>query len=182
MPHPLFPKFHQLRDYQPRTLDMGEMRPAAVLVPVFRRKTNQIMYTVRSKNLKKHPGQISFPGGAIDMGESPDAAALREAWEEVGLPPERVDLLGEIDSAYSPRGYHIRCFVGLCQEFDPVINAQEVDSLVEVGLDELMDERLHHVTPWQDNRVVHSFDFKNGRVWGVTGYITYRLREILKGL
>jgi len=181
MPHPVFDKLHLLNGYQPQPVPMGDRRPAAVLVPVIRRQTRQLIYTMRSQQLKQHPGQISFPGGRIDDGESPQSAAVREAWEEVGLPPDAVEVLGEIDQVYSPRGYHIRCFVGLCDDFEPVINHSEVESLVEVGLDELFDEGLHTVQPWQ-NRQVHSFAFQAGNVWGVTGHITWRLREILKNL
>ena len=179
MPHPLFPKFNELSHYQPGSLPVGDRRSAAILVPVFKRAQNQLLYTMRSQNLNKHAGQISFPGGRVDEGEAPEDAALREAWEEVGLPQKQVELLGEIDECYSPRGFHIRCFVGLCEEFQPVINTSEVEALVDVSLDELFDEKLHSVQLWKD-RPVHFFNFKNGTVWGVTGHITYRLREILK--
>lgn len=181
MPLTVLNKLNRLADYRPPTIPLGEHRASAVLVP-YLPSSQHLLYTLRSRQLKKHPGQISFPGGGIDPGESPWEAALREAWEEVGLPPERVQYLGEIDPVYSPRGYHIRCFVGLCEPFEPVLNLEEVEALVEVGIDELFDESVHEVRPWNDYADVHYFQFGQGQVWGVTGYITWRLREILKSL
>lgn len=181
MPHPIFEKLDQLKDYEPQTFDAGERRKAAVLVPLIRRNETQIIYTLRAAHLNKHAGQISFPGGAIEPGEDAWTAALREAQEEIGMEPEHVRFLGEIDNCYSPRGYHIRCFVGLVEHFEPKLDCNEVERLVEASMTELFDESLHRTEPWK-TRLVHYFDFADGLVWGVTGHITWRLRDILKDL
>jgi 8-oxo-dGTP pyrophosphatase MutT (NUDIX family) len=166
-----------LQEYAPRQRPTMAMREAAVLIPVL--PEGRLIYTLRSRNLTNHAGQISFPGGRIEPEEDAWSAALREAEEEIGLAPSAVEPLGRIDDVYSPRGFHIQCFVGLCRPFAPRLNPHEVDQLIHADLDELFDESLHETKPWK-TRLVHYFNFREGQVWGVTGYITYRLREILK--
>lgn len=175
----LMQRFHPLKDYEPVEIPIDDRCPSAVLIPVVARPHDQLIYTLRSSRLRNHAGQISFPGGRIEAGETPWQAALREADEEIGLPPEKVKFIGRIDDVFSPHGFHIACFVGLCSEFEPRVNPDEVEQLVKVDLGELFDETLHETKPWK-NRDVHYFHFNRGRVWGVTGHITYRLREILK--
>lgn len=171
----LFP----LTGYEPRVLDSMNLRGSAVLIPILKRTENQLILTLRSRHLKNHAGQVSFPGGRIEPGEQPWRAALREAEEEIGLNPREVRKCGRLDDVYSPRGFHIQCFVGLVDRFEPLLNPGEVEKLVEVDLNELFDESLHEVKPGGDYREVHYFHFKNGLVWGVTGLITYKLRQVL---
>jgi len=168
-----------LKSYHPKELHVREMRTSAVLIPIVNRQNNQLVFTLRSQNLTHHPGQISFPGGRIEENETSWDAAVREAEEEIGLPPTSVRNLGQLDDVYSPRGFHIQCFAGLVEEFQPVLNEQEVERLVCVDLDELFDDNLHEVKPWHGYSV-HYFNFKEGLVWGVTGQITYFLRQALR--
>lgn len=170
---------HPLKHYKPSKLEKRWERYGAVLIPILKEEPHYLLYTLRSQHLKKHAGQISFPGGGIDQGEHPYRAALREAHEEIGLPPEKVKVLGRIDDAFSPHGYHIRCYVGLVENFVPQLNPNEVDALIKVSLEELLDESRHEIKPWK-GRDVHFFNFAEGLVWGVTGRITYQLRETLK--
>ena len=156
------------------------MRESAVLIPVVCGKNPQILFTLRSRDLKNHAGQISFPGGVIEAGEDAQTAALREAEEEIGLDPASVDTLGRLDDVTSPHGFHIQCFVGVCPPFEPCLNPIEVEQLVVVGLDEVFDESLHEIRTMRGYDV-HFFHFENGLVWGVTGLITYRLRQVLHG-
>jgi len=167
-----------LADYRPRLLPGEGMRESAVLIPVVSGKSAQILFTLRSRHLNNHAGQISFPGGGIEPGEDPLSAALREAQEEIGLDPKTVATAGRLDDVTSPHGFHIRCYVGLCPPFEPRLNQVEVESLVVVGMDELFDEKRHEIRKWRD-RDVHFFHFEQGIVWGVTGLITYRLRQVL---
>ena len=173
--------FQTLRDHPPREIAREDRRSAAVLIPIITDKNgnfDRLVYTLRSRHLKKHPSQISFPGGMIESGESPWQAALREAHEEIGLLPESVTPMGRIDDVTSPQGFHVQCYPGVCAEFEAKLNEQEVERLVIVDREELFDKSLHE-TQQMGNRNLHFFHFREGTVWGVTGRITYDLRQIL---
>ncbi len=180
MNRPIAQKFESLARYTPSEAPVGSDGASAVLIPIMLGSPDRIILTLRSANLKHHAGQISFPGGRIEHGESPWDAALREAHEEIGLEPGSVRRLGQLDDVRSPRGFHIRCFVGLTGLFEPRLNHEEVARVIEVSWDELFDERLHEVKPYGARPRVHYFHFSNGLVWGVTGHIVYRLREVAK--
>ncbi len=158
------------------------MRCAAVMIPILKKQGFPILYTLRSRHLRHHAGQFSFPGGVVEEGETPWQAALREAHEEIGLEAAAVTRLGRISDAYSPRGYHIECFVALVDAFEPTLNEEEVERVIEVDMHQLFDSSRHAEKPWGPNpeRLVHYFEFDEGLVWGVTGKITANLREALQ--
>src|SRR3546814_16554490 len=88
--------------------------PAAVLVPVTDRAEPGVILTQRTKTLSRHPGQIAFPGGRVDPGDADvTAAALREAEEEIGLPPARVTVIGAADRYRTITGFEVTPIVGL---------------------------------------------------------------------
>lgn len=135
-----------------------------------------IPLTVRHSDLPHHPGQLSLPGGRINADETPRVAALRETYEEIGVPPERVRVLGPLSTLWVSVSNHVvRPFVGTTPtrpEFQ--LAAREVQALVEVPL-----EDLHDVTRvrWEQ-RVragvvidVPFFDFGGHQVWGATAMI-----------
>lgn len=163
-----------------RELPAKGLTRAAILVPIVASEAPYLVYTLRSEFLKHHGGQISFPGGRIEPNEDPWNAALREAQEEIGLDPANVTWMGRLDDVYSPRGYHIVCFVGRVDTLRPVVNEEEVQALLRVKLEELFDRTRHKIKPWdKDPRIpVHFFSFSSGVVWGVTGVITYLLRSV----
>src|SRR5215472_6843030 len=120
----------------------GEPTPAAVLVPLVNRESGlTVLFTERSPHLPDHPGQISFPGGRIDPGDS-DArnAALREAEEEIGLPRERVTLLGDLADYDTVTGYRVTPVVGWVEPpFEVRPHALEVADVFEVPLAFLLE-------------------------------------------
>ena len=178
----LYRRIEGLKDYQPVLMDVEERRRSAVLIPLLLDgDTPKLLYTQRSKHLKHHPGQISFPGGRLEEGETGWQAAVRESFEEIGMPPHKVQQVGRIDDVSSPRGFHVECYMGLVEPFEPVVNTNEVERIVQVDFDELFDAALHSCRPFFD-RDVHYFDFREGMVWGVTGEISFRLRNILQNL
>jgi 8-oxo-dGTP pyrophosphatase MutT (NUDIX family) len=118
----------------------GGRTDSAVLVPLFWEGGLHAVFTKRRHDLRRHAGEISFPGGRRDAGETLHQTALREAWEEVGLPSEHVDIVG----ALAPVGtfvtnYAIYPFVGLIEPgFEWVIHEREVAEVLELKLDDLV--------------------------------------------
>jgi 8-oxo-dGTP pyrophosphatase MutT (NUDIX family) len=177
---PLIDRLSPIQGHKPRKWPTVGLRGSAVLVPILEQPQPRLLYTMRAAHLKHHPSQFSFPGGRIEPGETPWHAALREAFEEIGLPASRVHKVGRIDDFFSPKGFHIQCFVARVEPFEPVINHDEVERIVTVNLDEIFERQRHEVKMWRSIKKLHYFHFDEGTVWGVTGQITYQLREILE--
>lgn len=90
---------------------------AAVLVPILQGAEPGVLLTLRTASLRAHAGQVAFPGGRIEPGDaSPEDAALREAWEEVGLDPAAVELAGRLPEHVTGTGFHITPVVGLLRD------------------------------------------------------------------
>ena len=114
------------------------LRAAAVLVPIALEPTGVRLYlTKRSSRLKHHPGQVAFPGGKLDETDAgPEAAALREAQEEIGLSPENVELLGTLQSHETVTGFDVTPVVGLLHgPFEPKPEPGEVEEVFTVPLE-----------------------------------------------
>ena len=106
-----------LADRAPATLDVPGFRPAAVLVPLLDRPAGPtLLFTRRTERVPSHKGEISFPGGARELGEDAVRAALREAEEEVGLPPRSAEPLGALDDLPSVAGYVVTPVVAAVHE------------------------------------------------------------------
>jgi 8-oxo-dGTP pyrophosphatase MutT (NUDIX family) len=109
------------------------LREAAVLVPVWQ---GRVILTKRASGLKHHPGQIAFPGGKVDAGDDGAVgAALREAWEEVGLAPANVEVLGVLPAHETVTGYRVTPVLGLVRDaFEAVPEVGEVAEVFSVSL------------------------------------------------
>jgi 8-oxo-dGTP pyrophosphatase MutT (NUDIX family) len=134
-----------------RTLDNAGFRPAAVLVPLLARPAGPtVLFTRRTESVPHHKGEISFPGGGRDPGEGAVAAALREADEEVGLAPGRVEVLGTLDDVPSIARYVVTPVVAAVAEppeaFRPA--AFEVSEPFEVPLARLLDPAIRRASLW----------------------------------
>lgn len=149
-------------------------RQAAALVLLYPGSEGPLLpLTVRRDDLPHHGGQISLPGGRIDPGESPDAAALREAREEIGIDPDRVRIVGRLSSLWVIVSNHVvQPFVGVADERPSfVLEPREVSSLVEVPLASIRDSaRLGWSHRVRDGVMVTypHFEFDGHHVWGAT--------------
>ena len=157
------------------------LRPAGVLVPVWLRPEGAVLIlTKRSSHLKHHPGQIAFPGGKVDATDaSAQAAALREAQEEIGLPPDRVRIIGALPTHETVTGFAMTPFVGLIHgPFIPVPEAGEVEEVFTVPLAHVLTparfaiERRQWMGVW---RRYYAVPYGPYYIWGATA-------RILRGL
>lgn len=165
-----------------------KLRPAAVLAPVFRRRDQySVLLTRRAEHLSSHQGQISFPGGRRDEGDASAAAnALREAQEEVGLDPQRVEVLGYLDDYPTISLYRITPVVGLIDgTFEPAIDPGEVAEAFEVPLEIALDPGSYERKTISREGVVVPFlelNWGGYRVWGATAGMLWDLCRRVNGL
>ena len=160
--------------------------PAAVLVALVDRASGMtVILTRRTSHLQDHAGQISFPGGRVEPGDGDaEATALREAQEEVGLAPDRVDLLGRLPAFMSSTGFSITPVVGVIRpplRLKP--DAFEVAEVFEVPLAFILDPANHRL----EERVVdgverrfYAFTYKDRYIWGATARVLMDLYALLR--
>ena len=162
-----------------------EIRPAAVLVPVIRREQGlTVLFTRRTAHLHDHAGQISFPGGRAEPGDpSLEMTALREAEEEIGLPPESVEVLGSLHEYVTVTGYRVTPVVGLVgTPFEPRLDAFEVAEVFEAPLSFFLDpanfteEERDYGTGL---RRFHVALFEGRYIWGATAAMLWTLQTKL---
>jgi 8-oxo-dGTP pyrophosphatase MutT (NUDIX family) len=163
----------------------GPATPAAVLVPVVDRPEPTVILTERPKTMRKHPGQISFPGGRIDPGDDgPIAAALREAEEEIALPRSAVDVIGVADRYRTITGFEVTPVLGVVPP-DLPLTAQpgEVADWFEAPLAFLLDpgRQVIRTVEWQGQaRTYYEIDWQGRRIWGATAAMIVNLSRRLE--
>jgi 8-oxo-dGTP pyrophosphatase MutT (NUDIX family) len=158
------------------------IRLAAVLVPIIDGDELSVLLTQRTAHLKDHAGQISFPGGKIDASdESPAAAALREAEEEIALPHRFVQPIGYLDVHMTPFGHRIMPVLARVQPgFALRFNKGEVDDAFEVPLTFLMTPQNHkrESRNWNGFTInLYAIPFGDRNIWGATAAIIRNLYE-----
>lgn len=180
-------RFHHVRNVRaesdyPLT---AKSQQAAVLVPIIEHADRlTVLLTKRAKHLKHHPGQISFPGGKIESTDaSPEHAAMREAYEEVGLMPDKVSVIGKFRRYRTISQYRITPIIGLVKP--PVnlfIDANEVELAFEVPLDYLCHPSNHIVHSIRRKGIQQTLFFityEDHLIWGVTASIIRNLTNHL---
>lgn len=163
----------------------GPPVPAAVLIALVRRAEGYtVLYTERSRSLRRHSGQVAFPGGRIDPEDQGAAyAALREANEEVALDPSDASVLGFMPYYFTGTNYFITPVVAVVEPRTPFLpNPDEVEDVFEVPLETLINPksygqfRIAHRgqehTSWQIEHDGH-------RIWGITANLTRRFRDMV---
>lgn len=167
-----------LREKQTIVLSDAPLAPAAVLLPLYRKEGQcHILLTRRTQKLAYHKGQISFPGGARhEQDRDLSDTALRETFEEIGVRPEDVDILGELDNIGTlTSNFIITPFVGIIPyPYDFMVNDDEIEELIEVPLSALLDkkslhEETHIINGTQYKETV--FDYRGHVIWGATARI-----------
>ena len=162
-------------------------KPAAVLVPlVVRPDIVTVLLTLRTDHLHHHPGQISFPGGRVEAHDvSPVMTALRETEEEIGLDPDRVELLGELPEYFTGTGFRVTPVVGLVHPpFELKLDAFEVAEAFEVPLAHFLDPANHqrHSMVYEgQQRQYHAMPYGDYFIWGATAGILLSLYRFLRG-
>jgi 8-oxo-dGTP pyrophosphatase MutT (NUDIX family) len=177
---------HLLNPELDALISANPLRDAAVLVPIVDRGDEAgVILTLRNANMRKHSGQIAFPGGAIDPEDDFQAekAALREAHEEIGLEGRHVEVIGRLPRYLTTTGYSITPVLGLVKPpFDLAVNPDEVADVFEVPLSFLMNPKNHRRESrvWQDKeRFYYTMPFGDRFIWGVTAGIIRTLYERL---
>jgi mutator protein MutT len=155
-------------------IDAPKQRRACVLIPLIRNDRGwSILFTKRSENLASHSGQIAFPGGVVEAGETFEEAAKREANEEVGIPPDHVELIGRLDDVITHSGFLVAPFAGVIHEpFELVMQEAEVVEVFQVPIDALLEPNNPEVryVAFREKKYPAYF-YRHGQyeIWGLTG-------------
>jgi 8-oxo-dGTP pyrophosphatase MutT (NUDIX family) len=160
----------------------ADITPASVLVPIVTHATGlTVLFTQRTTHLKAHAGQVSFPGGRAEPGDAtPEFTALRESQEEIGLPPERVEILARLPDYITRTGYRVTPVIGLLEPpLDLAPDPREVQEVFEVPLAFLLDPANHRrQTRELNGRVVGFYEIQYEQahtIWGATAGMVVNL-------
>lgn len=156
------------------------LREAAVLVPLILRDSGvQVLFTVRNRDLAHHGGQVAFPGGRLEPGESIITAALREVHEEIGVESRFVEPVGFLDPIATISGFRVTPTVGWIAPHAPLLaDPGEVSEIFEVPLSVLRDpgRRSERILTWRGReRRTSAYAHGHHDIWGVTAWIVDQL-------
>ncbi|KKC37395.1 hypothetical protein WH87_12745 [Devosia epidermidihirudinis] len=158
--------------------------PAAVLIALIRRpEGHTVLYTERSPDLRAHSGQVAFPGGKVDAGDSDaGAAALREAFEEVAMERRDARILGFMPTYFTGTNYLITPVVAVVEPSGPFVpNPGEVHSVFEVPLSRILNPQTYGEFRIKRDGKEHrtwQIDHDGHRIWGITANLTRRFRDL----
>lgn len=174
-----------LAEHEKRACSFPELLPAAVLVPLLDGPDGvEVLLTIRSSDLEHHPGQIAFPGGRVDAGETTLQAALRETQEEVGLHVAESALLGALCCHPSPAGYCAEPFVARLPWPQPLtLLPREVADTFTVPLNHLLalEPTARAASHGGLVATLHAYQWQQYSIWGLTGNVLHELLEVIRG-
>ncbi|HSM02000.1 MAG TPA: CoA pyrophosphatase [Acidimicrobiia bacterium] len=161
----------------------GPEMKAAVLVPFYEDGASlRVIMTRRPDTMRSHPGDVVFPGGMIEPGDDgPVDTAVREAWEEVGLPPEDVEVLGGLDPVHT-RSVTMRISPVVARVQRPVElvpEPGEVAAIIEPTIDQLLIDGDWRTAEW-GGRTMWFYEFPEGVLWGATAFIVRGLLDYFR--
>lgn len=168
-------------------VEQGIKSAAAVLCAIVERDwVPHVILTKRAQHLRHHPGQIAFPGGKVEASDSSlEAAALREAEEEIGLPAAAVEILGQLPAHLTVTGFEVQPVVArVTAPFDVKIDPGEVEEVIYVPLAHLLDTARYSVEGrvfGGKRRNYYTNPFGPYYIWGATARMTLALAERLDG-
>jgi len=166
----------------------ADAKQASVAIILFEKDGNlSFLLTKRTSNVEHHKGQISLPGGAIDLDEIPKDASLRESNEEIGIDISSLRLVGNLSTLYTPVShFNIHAYVWFSDQYPKItINQNEVKEVFEISTNELLKEDILSTTRISKagmNINVPAFHFSSCVCWGATAMIISELKDILKSI
>ena len=178
----------KLAAHQRKLINNPDGSPAGVLIPLFEKGgRTHVLLTLRTNTVASHKGQISFPGGGSETGDSDiTATALRETFEEVGIEPRNVEVLGLLDDVMAVSNHVVTPVVGVIPyPFRYRISAEEIAEVIEAPLDFFMDTtncRIETRAYRGKDVPVYFYQYKEHNVWGLTAYILRCFLEICYGV
>jgi len=176
---------HRVRAYSPHLLEPeGRLPEAAVLMPITRSESPELVLTLRAAGLSTHGGEVAFPGGRRDP-EDRDLlhTALREAEEEVGLAPGMVEVVGPLSSLISVHGIHVTPYVGLVPDYvEYRANDAEIASVFSVPLEFFCEdprEVTHRIDYQGQSWYIPSYRYGEYQIWGLTAIMIVELVNVI---
>lgn len=159
-------------------------KASAVLIALFQgEEGTEVVLTRRSQQLTNHKGEISFPGGRIDKHETAVDTALREAYEEINLSPDRVEIVGQLSatSTLVSNSHIVPVIARLRDKPSLEIRNAEVDRVLSVPLNELIRSDTYSQEYWgapSSEHCLHFFHLDDETIWGITGRLLYQLLTV----
>lgn len=175
----------KISNRSPRRLRIPGFTPAAIIIPFFNINDEaHLLLTLRTDQVEHHKGQVAFPGGAREeQDNSLHETALRETHEEVGIPPEIVNIFGQLDDFPTITNFLVTPYIAtIPYPYPHQINHQEVAEILEVPLDLFLSDQAFEMKEkdFEGNTYpVYYYYFKHAVIWGVTGFIINRFIELV---
>jgi 8-oxo-dGTP pyrophosphatase MutT (NUDIX family) len=176
----------ELARYERRVIDKKSLTKSAVLIPLIRTAGGlDLLFTKRTDRVEHHKGQISFPGGAFDPADKTSSdTALRETFEEIGIVPASVAILGTMDDLQTPTGFIVTPVVGYVEKLPPLrLNLEEVAQVIQIPLEKFFDDSLRRSSVLDRGGAkveVFSYDVWTEPVWGATAFFVKKLVDLLR--
>ena len=174
---------NKLADHQPLKLLSNNLTPSAIVIPFLEiKKEAHLLFTIRTDKVEHHKGQISFPGGAREIQDkSLKDTAIRECYEEVGIPKNMINIIGRFDDFPTITNFLVTPFAAtIPYPYPKIINEKEVEDILEVPLELFLTDKAFEVKQWQrkgKEYPVYFYYFKQNVIWGATAFIFNRFIE-----